>query len=114
MLNRHSVDYGHFYFMELTTLFYYDFYVGEPKANPSDWRYQPWKLAAKTPMQAACFKMYLIQDLKAKSKIIDVLILARMSIRLIVEFELTNRQGKTKYRFKKKAEYRIQEDLKIS
>lgn len=95
-------------------LLYYDFYVGEPKSNPKDWRYQPWKLAAMSPKQAVLFKMYLIQDFKAKVKNEDILMFARMSVRIIVEFELTKREGKTKYRFKKRAEYRISEDLKIS
>lgn len=93
-------------------LLYYDFYVGEPKSNPIDWKYQPWKICAKSPRQAAFFKMFIISDFK-KAKPEDVLVLAFMSVRVIVEFELTNRQGKTKYRFKKKAEYRIQDNLKI-
>ncbi len=101
------------FYLYMGPFFYYDFLVGEPNSHPDTWSYQALKIAAKSPKMAAYFKMLLIQDFKSKATPNEILMFARMSVRVIVEYELTSRQGKTKYRFKKKAEYRIQEDLKV-
>lgn len=98
--------------MAVAPIYYYDFWVAAPNSNPRDWKYQAWKIAAKTPKMAICVKMLFVSDLD-KMKTENALILARMSIRRIVEYELSHQEGKTKYRFKKRAEYYIMEDLKI-
>lgn len=105
-----------FYFMA-APIRYYDFYVAAPNTNPSEWKYQAWKIAALSPEMACYAKMLLhVGDSPVRTRkfsLSDGLYLAHMSIRLIVEFELVHREGKTKYRFKKIDQYKISDDLKI-
>lgn len=102
--------------MDLAPKLYYDFWVAAPKSNPRDWKYQDWKIKAATPKQAVLVKMLLAFLDSKKNLELDLgslMALARMSVRRIVEYELVDLQGKTKYRFKKRAEYYINEELKI-
>lgn len=103
--------------MELASIYYYDFWVAAPNSNPSEWKYQAWKLRSESPKQAALCKIVLslLKSNKKKLELDFVLMMssARMSIRRIVEYELSCKEGKTKYRFKKRFEYYIDENLKI-
>lgn len=106
--------------MEKTPLYYYDFYVGVPNSHPKEWKYQPLKIAAHNEEMAIYSKLLLhigfqpvrtrIFNLKGHDN--NLLYQASLSVRMVVKFELANLSGKTKYRFKKVAEYTSDRILK--
>lgn len=100
---------------------YYDFWVDVPKSNPKDWKYQALKIAAVNPEMAIYAKQLLhVGSNHKRTRIFNLgkndhnnLHLGYLSIRSIVEFQLVRMDGKTRYTFKKIAEYKIDKSLKV-
>ncbi|WP_052593212.1 hypothetical protein [Aureispira sp. CCB-QB1] len=100
---------------------YYDFLVGIPGENPKEWKLQKLKLAAMSPEMAVYTRQFLRVGRSPKrdrkyhlGKDDDnKLSLAYMSVRKIIEYDLTATNGNTRYTFKKVNEYRIDKNLKI-
>lgn len=101
-------------------LFYYDFYVGIPSDSRKEWKYQPLKIAAYNAEMAIYSKLLLnigsnpvrTRKFNLKGHDSNLLYQASLSIRMIVEYKLVCLEGKTKYRFKKVAEYAFNGSVK--
>ena len=100
---------------------YYDFLVAVPNTHPNEWKLQKPKIAATGPEMAVFARQFLRLDpsLKRARKYHlgkdddNKLHLAYMAVRKIIEYELVETRGNTRYTFKKVAEYRIDKSLNI-
>jgi hypothetical protein len=99
---------------------YYDFEVAVPGEHPKNWKYQNIKLLASNPRAALILKQYgfnlhknPVRLWKHDIKTNDIVYLAYQSVRRIHEYEAVRKQGKTVFQFKKVAEYKIDDKLKV-
>jgi hypothetical protein len=100
---------------------YYDFLVGIPREHPRYWKQQNLKIAATDPEMAIFARQFLrIGSSPKRTRKYHLgkdddnkLSLAYMAVRKIIEYKLVSTNGKTRYTFKKVAEYRIDKSLNI-
>lgn len=100
---------------------YYDFLVCAPNTNPREWKLQKIKIAATSPEMAVYARQFLrISSSPKRTRKYHLgkdddnkLSLAYMAVRRIIEYELKDTRGNTRYTFKKVAEYRIDKNLNI-